>query len=70
MKYNAERCGPEPGWKVEGRRVQVRCGSCGLAVTGLGQISLFSESEKWIMIATCPGRLPKCWYERSLTTNR
>lgn len=25
---------------------QLRCGTCGLAVTGLGQTSLFSGSEK------------------------
>lgn len=49
-----EAMGPG-GWGVQGRR-----GSCGLAVTELGQTSLFSESEKWTMIATHPGRSPRC----------
>ena len=53
------------GWGV-----RVRCGSYGLAVTESGQTSLFSGSEKWTMIATHPGRSPRCSYERFLTTSR
>lgn len=55
------------GW---GWGAQARCGSCGLAVIGLGQTSLFSASEKWTMIATRPERSLRCWCERSPTTSR
>lgn len=53
-----------------GQENKVEVWQYGFVMTGSGQTSLFSGSEKWIMTATCPGRLPRCWYERSLTTNR